>query len=77
MTCGQLRALTLKSVTAACPVAIVLDTPNGPVQVMVTGHMFERNYGPAKLVDGKETKPLESERMILLARASEGGAPCQ
>ena len=71
MTCGQLRALTLKSVTAACPVTITLATPSGPVEVDLLGCKFERVYAGSADAEGRVKKVLKGERLVILARAGE------
>lgn len=73
MNAGELRSLSLRAVSARCPVALVVETPEGPVEYAVTGARYE----PVKrteTVDGKEHEIMVSERLVLLARAGEGGA---
>ena len=74
MTAGRLRSAAFRPITAACPVVVQIDTPAGPVELVATGWRYERVYGTRRGMDGEPVLVLESDRLVLLARAGEGGA---
>lgn len=61
MTTSQLRSLTLGSITAECPVALVAETAEGRFDLEIVSFAFERTYTQS------EPKTLVAERLVLHA----------
>jgi hypothetical protein len=68
MTVAQLRSLTLRAITAECPVEIAVETPEGVRHATLASFAFERTYSQT------EPKRLLAERLVL--HAIPGGTHC-